>query len=765
MAATLALGVGLSAGVFAFADGYLFRQLPFPAADQLYFLRDPNARIALLASDAVALRQSEIAEFGFVEWSTAFRGELILDDRSIEARAYEVGPGFRNTVALPFVAGRDFGPEDYSGGGPVPAWLSYRFWQREFGGDREIVGRSFRMRTYPSPVEIHVVGILSPLVTSFDLNNPPPDLVVPQRGPEEVGPNRLAFPIVRLPDGVTREQGEARIAAVLQAVAPAADGKLRAARLRPLVEIQAAGGKPTARVFFIGAMLVLLLAAINLAHLLLTRGASRSDEIAVRAALGATRWRLGRLFMTESLVLALIGIAGGLVLGYGLSQAMASRVPVFPTAGRNLALVPMVFDWRVVVFATTLGLVVALIGGVWPAWRALARPLVATRRDAGGVRTTISARLSRLMLTSELAVATAVVVGACFFGLGIWRYLHQPLGFDYVDRFALSVTPPEARRTTAAEREAVRRAVAGVAGVRAAGPYQFESVRGVEVPGRAIDPKSVQASVTSPGYFEAWSLKLTTGRWFTPDEFRQDLPVAVIDRRFASTVWPGIDPVGQEVRVGTGPLRRVIGVIEPVRPRLAVEVPGRIIVPTPLPDPAATVVAWAPGASLVEMRERLAAAVRQVIGGADVRVVPITFDDLFLRDVGEAQFQAPIMTAFGALAFLLAGVGVFGLVSFLVEQRTREFGIRMTLGARPADIWRSVVGQSLWPAVIGLMLGIAAASALESVVRSTVFGWQSSGVQAASIVAVALLGIVVLAAAFPARRAMRVDPASALRAE
>jgi predicted permease len=765
MAATLSLGVGLSAGVFSFADGYLFRGLPFPFADQLYFLRDPNARIALLASDAIALRQSDLAEFGFVQWSIASGGELIAGDRQIKVLAYEVGPGFRKTVALPLIAGRDFAPEEHQGAGPLPAWMSYRFWQREFRGDREIVGRSFRMRTYPSPIDVQIVGILSPLVTSFDLNNPPPDLVVPQRGPEEVGPNRLAFPIVRLPEGVTREQGEARIAAVLQAAAPSADGKPRAARLRPLIEYQTAGGKPTARVFFIGAMLALLLAAINLAHLLVTRGASRTDEIAVRAALGANRWRLARLFLTESLMLATIGIASGLVLGYGLSQLIASRVPVYPTAGRNLALVPTVWDWRVTTFATVLGLVVAVAGGLWPAWRALRRPLVATSRHTGGVSTTVPARLSRAMLASELLVATAVLLGACFFGLGIWRYLHQPLGFDHVDRFVVNFTPSEPRSATAAERDAVRRAVAGVPGVQAAGPRQFEYVRGVEVPGRAIDPKSVQAAVTSPGYFETWNLKLSAGRWFTPDEFRQDLPVAVVDRKFASAVWADVEPLGEEVRVGTGPVRRVIGVIEPVRTRLAVEVPGKVIVPAALPDSAGPIVAWAPGASLTGIRERMIAAVRSVVGAADVRVEAITFDDLFLRDVGEAQFQAPIMTVFGALAFVLAGVGVFGLVSFLVDQRTREFGIRMTLGAGPADIWRSVVGESLWPAMIGIVLGVAAAWSLESVVRSTVFGWQTSGLEAVSIVVIALLGIAVLSAALPARRAMRVDPATTLRSE
>ncbi len=767
MASTLALGIGLSAGVFAFADGYLFRRLPFPAADQLYFLRDPNARIAMSAADAVALRQSDIAEFGFVEWSVAEQigHGMTIGDRQIEFLAYEIGPGFRETVPLPLVAGRDFTAGDHVGAGRLPVWLSFRFWQREFGGDRDVVNRVFGVAGGSTSMEIQVVGILSPLVTSFDLNNPPPDLVVPRRRPEVTGPNRLAFPIVRLPDGMTPQQGEARIAATLQAIAPGSDGKTRAARLRPLLASQTAGGKPTARVFFIGALLVLLLASINLAHLLMTRSLARSEEIAVRAALGATRWRLGRLFLTESLLLAAVGISGGLLLGYGLSEVMAARVPVFPTAGRNLSLVPMVFDGRVVGFAAMLGLVVTCLGAVFPAWRALRRPAVVTSRYAAGVSAMMPARMSRVMLTSELAVATAVIVGASFMGLGIWRYLNQPLGFDYAHRFRVSFTPVEARRSTPVEVDSIVRVVAAVPGVELAAPSGFQYLRGVEVPGRAIDPQSVQPVATSPGFYEAWNLRLSSGRWFAPEEFAQDGPVAVVDRQFAAAVWPDVDPLGQEVRVGAGPLRRVVGVIEPMKTRLDANVPGNVIIPAALPGAAGSIVAWAPAMPFAELRRHVVPAVQRVLPGATVRIAPVTFDGLFARDAGEAQFQAPIMAVFGILAFVLAGVGVFGLVSYLVEQRTREFGIRMTLGARPADIWRVVVGHCLRPAIAGLLIGIGGAWALESIVRSAVFGWQSSGPQTIAFVAAALLSLAVFAAAVPARRAMRLDPAKVLRAE
>jgi ABC-type antimicrobial peptide transport system permease subunit len=189
------------------------------------------------------------------------------------------------------------------------------------------------------------------------------------------------------------------------------------------------------------------------------------------------------------------------------------------------------------------------------------------------------------------------------------------------------------------------------------------------------------------------------------------------------------------------------------------------VVPAAGQAPDLWFVAWAPEVSASELRARLESALRDVVPFTEVRATPITFEGLFLRDVGEAQFQAPIMIVFGVLAFVLAGIGVFGLVSYLVEQRTREFGIRFALGARPSHVWQSVIRQSLVPAIIGLVVGAGAAWALETVVRSSVFGWQSSGAVAVTTVFVALLGVAVLAAAVPARRAMRIDPAVTLRSE
>jgi len=247
----VSVGLGLSAAIFAFADGYLFRPLPFPGSDRAYNVRDPNATIAsaLKASDVVALRQSPVASYGFVEWNSGnVFGTISVGTSTVSVSSYEITPGFRAVMKLPLLAGRDFTPDDHLAGAPTVAWLTHRFWRRHLGGDRAAVGKTLRLESVRGPLDIHIVGILGPAVSSFDLNNRPPDLVTPQQGATVTGPNRLSFPMVLLREGVSQEVATEQIAATLQAIAPAADGRPRTVSLVPVRNYQVAGGAPTARV-------------------------------------------------------------------------------------------------------------------------------------------------------------------------------------------------------------------------------------------------------------------------------------------------------------------------------------------------------------------------------------------------------------------------------------------------------------------------------------------------------------------------------------
>ena len=756
---TLALGVGLFSAVLSFADGYLFRPLPFAGADRTYFVTDPHGPIAsaLSASDVVVLRQSPVAEYGFVEWSgSGPLNQVNVDGRSVAVFSYQVALGFRNTLALPLAAGRDFTAEDHAQGTTVSAWLSYRCWLRDFGGDWSVVGRTFPATGHRGAVNLRVVGILGREVSTFDLNNRPPDLVVAAQGPPLVGPNILAFPLVMLPEGTTVEQAAGRISAVLQATRPATDGRPRTVKLSSFADAQVRGGRPTAKFLFAGAAMVFLLASMNLVHLLLGRGATRAAEVSTRVALGASRWRIVRAFLVESAMMGAVGTAAGLVLGQLLSALIAARVPPLPTGARNLTMVPMIFDARVIGISAALGLLAAIVGGMWPARRAWRSSLL-PRMLGGGV----SRRLAQVILASELTVVTMVSVGVVFASLGIYQYLNQPLGYDYVDRAHVWVQLP-GKRLMGGDAVVGLHAIRAVAGVRAAG---LETIRlrdqPISVPGRTIETKGVSTLGISAGLFEAWGMKLRSGRWFEPGEFTGG-GTAVVDERFARMAWPEGGAVGQSVRAGQT-LRTVVGVVESQRWRLDRDPAPTVFLPAVESAGESSIVLWAPGVDAEDLRGRVTAAVVSALPNSRVTITSTTFDSLFARGIGEARFQIPVVVAFGILAGALALVGVFGIVSFLVHQRSREFGIRIALGARRGDIRAAVLQESVRPALAGLTLGIFGAWASASVVESTVFGWQVSGLQTIMLVSGAILGVAVVAALAPAARATRIDPAVSLR--
>jgi hypothetical protein len=381
-----------------------------------------------------------------------------------------------------------------------------------------------------------------------------------------------------------------------------------------------------------------------------------------------------------------------------------------------------------------------------------------------GIVSSLGTRVSTAILISEVAVATVVTVGALFVGGGIWSFLHQPLGFDYADRWGVSITTASADRPTAADFEAVADVVRGVSGVRAAGPRYTTRADAVEVPSRALAPTQIAAVGLPRGYAETWNLRLRAGSWFTAADYTTETPLAIVDEKFARLAWPEGDAIGREIRVG-GTSRIVIGVIAPKRESLLIDGRALAYVPSRLPPAGLWLVAWAPDTTAADLQARIRSAVGTLQPAADVRVDAIGFDDLYLREVGEARFQAPIVAAFGALTFALVAVGVFGLVSYLVAQRTREFGVRLALGARRWDIGAGVMRRVVVPGGIGIALGVVGAYLLESIVRASLFGWAASSGRASIWAGFALIAVVIGAALLPAWRAMSIDPSRALRAE
>ena len=326
---TLASGLGLTSAVFAFADGYLFRPIPFGDPQELYLVRAPDQRSEFLrASEAEALRASPVGRYGFVDGERSSPVGFVmleLGGRQVPVLIGGIGEGFGEVTRVKLAFGRYFTPEDHRVRETVPVWLTHRFFVRELGGDPDILGRRYVARAGARAMTIEVVGVTDPSVTTFNTkfgaNNQLAAGFAPAL-PMEPDSGRfvtLATPIVRLPPDVRRERAEAEIAAALQAIRPGPGGTLRRVRLDSLQQEHGKAGRTTARLLMIGAALAMALVLVNLVHLLLTRGVARSAEIATRAALGASRWRLTRLFLVESLMYGAVGVATGLVLARWLT--------------------------------------------------------------------------------------------------------------------------------------------------------------------------------------------------------------------------------------------------------------------------------------------------------------------------------------------------------------------------------------------------------------------------------------------------------------
>jgi predicted permease len=771
---TLASGLGLASAVFAFADGYLFRPMPFGDPHELYLVRGPDQRREFLrASETHALRSSPVGHYGFVGdlgSSPVGFARLEIGGRQVPVSIGGISEGFSEVTRVKLAFGRYFTPDDYRVREIVPVWLTHRFFMRELGGRPDILGTRYVARLGAKAVTIEVVGVTDPSVTTFDTsfgaNNQLEAGFAPALPwqPDSGRVVTLSTPIVRLPPDVPRERAEAEIATALQAIRPRPDGAPRRVRLDSWQEEQGKAGRATARLLMIGAALALALVMVNLVHLLLTRGVARSAEIATRAALGASRWRLTRLFLVESLMYGAAGIAAGLVVARWLTLTLAENLPTRGTDAGTLALVSMEFDYRVVAFAIASGLGVAVAGGLWPAWRAARVRLVTSAHAPAGTGTRMSSRLSRALLASEVAVSTVVLTGAVFAGIGIWRFLNQPLGMDLAERFGVAFPAIAGASAQGVDWIGVREAVRRVEGVRAASAV-FESSRDrVRIGDQILDRDAAEVIELGADGIAALGLHLLAGRAPVQAESAAVAPVALVDERFAGTYWPGRLAVGQRVSVGDV-AHDVIGVIASPRFSLLRQTPPLVVVPATARPERTGMTVWAPSLSEADLSHRITAVVGSLAPGFKPNVSARTFDRVFDDDTGNVRFQRPIVLALGLFAFSVAAIGLYGVVRYLVEQRTRDFSVQIALGARPSDIWRALARQSLRPALAGLSVGLVAAWTLSGLARATMFGWESSAVLSMAAVSALMLLVASAAIVAPARRVLRLDPSVTLRAD
>jgi predicted permease len=789
---TLALGIGANTALFSVVNGVLLKPLPYPHPEQLVWLAESKPNFASGSISFPNFRDWRKDNHTFTAMGVyrSFSFNLTGLGEAEQLRARFISSEFLNVVGVAPVIGRTFAPgEDDIGAAPI-AIISEGLWKRKFNASPGVLGKILDL----DGMSYAIVGVV-PL--SFDLsgNFRDVDVYVPvgQWG-NPLLPSRgagLGFHGVgRLKPGVTIEQARAdmaRVSSNLAAAYPDADTGI-GTFMRPLKQSLVGGVSVLLFVLLAAVGFVLLIACVNVANLMLARAAARSREFAIRAALGAGQGRLVRQLLTESLLLALTGGALGLLLAaWGTRAALRGLAAGLPRASE------VHLDGRALLFTLVITLGCGIFFGLAPALKTRTRNLHDTLKEGGRGESGTRHRAQGTLVVVELAMALVLLVLAGLMVRSLTALWNVNPGFNSHDVLTFGVALPPSMRNSNADgiRAALRnvdqqlRAVRGVEALSlswAAVPLSSDDedlfwIEGKPKPATNNDMNWSLSYVVEEDYLKVMGIPLERGRFFTAQDNEKSSHVVVVDDVFARKFFPDQDPIGQHVVLDNkGGRAEIVGIVPHVKQwgldsddkeSLRAELYFPYM---QLPDQD-IVLSWSGTGMMLRFDPRATAigdSLRAAVKGiSDEHVMSKTqtMDSIISDSLASQQFSMAVLGIFAAFALVLASVGIYGVISYLVGQRTQEIGIRMALGANPTDVLRMVLGDGMKITLIGVLLGIAAAAGLTRLMASLLFGVSARDPLTFVSVAV-LLTIVALAASYiPARRAMRVDPMVALRYE
>ena len=797
---TLALGIGANTAIFSVVNAVLMRPLPYPNPEQLIAIQDSLPGIGfpkagLTEAEFLRLRD----ETQTFERVTVYVYETFTLTGAGEPERISSGlvsSDFFPLLGVEMEIGRGFRREEESEGQNDVVILSHGFWQRKFASNPDVLGQALTLngRSYT------IIGVLAPdfksplelqadtrveLWVPFGI-----DLSRPRNG------NHGLNAIGRLRPGATIEQAQAEASTIIGQVVKdqpsfyPADGSFRVV-LTPFHK-ELVGDVRLALLVLLGAVVfVLAIACANVANLLLARSEARHKEIAIRMALGASRARIIRQLLVESTLLSMIGgILGLLLASWGLGLIVAFSPENIPR------LQEVSLDRRVLCFTFLISLFTGIVFGLAPALQAIKSDLQSSLKEGGrtsGLETG-RRRLRDVLVVTELALSVLLLVGAGLLIRSFWSLQRVDAGFNREHLLTLRAFPPAStypdNQQVAAFYERLLTSIQSLPGVKSAAATSSLPISGnnfdtiMDIEGRPFDVSLLHLStdfrVVSPDYFKTIEVRLARGRLFTDADQEGTMRAALINETLARTHWPNEDPLGRRIRLMDGPPERattpfmtIVGIVADAKNRSLSDEPRQEVY-VPLSQHAASL-----GKMGVVRRMTLvvrtttdpmslANVVRQEVWTID-RSIPITdvqtMEQVLDMAIVQPRFNMILLGLFAAIALGLGAIGIYGVMSYSVAQRTHEFGIRMALGARSLDVLKLVLKRGVWLTSLGTGLGVAASFALTRVMKSLLYGVSAADPLTIAGVALLLMAVALLACYLPARRATKVDPLVALRYE
>ncbi len=770
---TLALGIGANTTIFNVVNAYLLRPLPFPQPEHLVALLDVQP--TLTPASFPEFEDWRNGNQVFTDVVAQFSRNMILTGRREpeQVRGVFVSQNYFSLLGVQPVLGRAFRAEEHRAGADPVVIIGTELWQREFNRAGDAIGKSITL----NQTNYTVVGVIPP-ASLIPLGPRNTDLWMPLERAvpwTQRGTHFLAV-IGRLKPGLGIEQAQSD----LKVLAHRLDAQYKTGHgiiATPLREYLFGDVRLSLLLLLGAAGFLLLITTANVANILLARASARAKEFAIRAALGAGRPRLIRQTLAESLLLSSLGGVAGLLLALWSSTLLRLTWP--PNVPRPASLA---MDWRVLLFLVLVSLLSGILFGVAPAFQVSISGLNEALKT-GWTQSSGSARnrLRSVLVVSEIAVASLLLVGSGLMLRSFAKILSTDPGFNAENVLTMDVSLPASKykedRQQVAFFDSLLNGIRSLPGTLSAGAINSLPIGGggmngdFQIEGRTFPPNQAPISekcIVTPDYFRAMGVRLLRGRWFTEQDGRDKHTVAIINDSLARRFWPNQDPVGKRLDIGLTDQpnwEEIVGVIADVkRDALDAAINSEIYVPlAQIPGRFMTLVIRSTADP-----STLTAAVKQRLADVD-KEQPVSKIQTMRQVVSDSlsgrRVSTFLIAIFAGCAMLLASIGIYGVVSYWVAQRTREIGIRSALGAQQSDILQLVLGHGMLLAVTGTAIGLAASLPLARFLASLLFGVSTHDALTLGATAAALIGVALVACYIPARRAAKLDPLVALRFE